>query len=296
MTVKISPGLSRRTLLARVGAVSAAVLAGGCQPVAGCAPVRTGLQLYSVRDAMMISVPQTLERVAMLGYGAVEFAGYFDQSPVQIAGLLAANGLVAPSAHVDARQARLDPARIVADGVAAGHDYLVIAWIPPEDRTSLSDWQAWADVLNRFGEACRSAGLRCAYHNHDFEFADANAGSTPSGLTPWAVLQARCDPQLVAFEIDTYWAGRADQDAAALVAAAPERFPLCHIKDHHGDGSMAVLGEGMADFGPVLAARGAAGFVQCYAELDNPDQPFGFAATAQPALRALLQANRACPE
>ncbi|OLF71011.1 hypothetical protein AWH62_13170 [Maricaulis sp. W15] len=283
--------LSRRTLLAQAGAVAL----GACQPLTGCAPVRAGLQLYSVREAMAVSVPQTLERVAGMGYGAVEFAGYFDQAPAGIASLLAATGLVSPSAHVDARQARNDPARIVAAGAEAGHDYLVIAWIPPQDRTSLSDWQAWADILNRLGEACRLSGLRCAYHNHDFEFADAAGTDAPSGQTPWAVLQARCDPALVSFEIDTYWAQAAGQDPAALVAQAPERFPLCHIKDYHPDGAMAGLGDGVADFAPVFSARGTDGFVQCYAELDNPASPFGFAATARGRLEALLRANQACP-
>lgn len=283
---------SRRAILLQAGALGLAA----CQPGgAACPPVRTGLQLYSVRQAMAISVPRTLERVAGLGYGAVEFAGYFDQAPAEIATQLAASGLVSPSAHVDARASRADPARVVAEGARAGHQYLVIGWIPPEDRASLADWQGWADSLNRFGEACHMAGLRCAYHNHDFEFLPVEEPGMGGRVTPWDVLLERCDPSLVAFEIDTYWALHAGTDPAVLVARDPDRFPLCHIKDRAADGSMAVLGEGETDFAPILSARGPGGFEQCYAELDNPVSAFGFASAAEPALSEILRANQTCP-
>ncbi len=144
-------------------------------------------------------------------------------------------------------------------------------------------------------EACRAADLRCAYHNHDFEFRPIDGPPGEGGVTPWELLQARCDPSLVAFEIDTYWVQHAGLDPAELVARAPDRFPLCHLKDRAADGSMAILGEGETDFAAVLAARGPNGFEQCYAELDNPVSPFGFAATAEAALSGILQANQTCP-
>ncbi len=283
--------LSRRDVLLQVTALGLA----GCQPGRlPCPPARTGLQLYSLRHAMAISVPQTLERVAGLGYGAVEFAGYFDHSPADIATQLAASGLISPSAHVDARASRAGPARVVADGARAGHRYLVVAWIPPEDRTSLADWQAWADSLNRLGEACRAAGLRCAYHNHDFEFLPVDDPAADEGATPWDLLQDRCDPSLVEFEIDTYWVLQAGLDPVAILARDPDRFPLCHLKDRAADGSMAILGQGETDFAAVLSARGQGGFEQCYAELDNPVSPFGFAAVAEEVMSGLLRANQTC--
>ena len=43
-----------------------------------------GVQLYTVRDAMAGNVEETLDRVAAIGYGEVEFAGYFERTPEQI--------------------------------------------------------------------------------------------------------------------------------------------------------------------------------------------------------------------
>ncbi len=47
-----------------------------------------GLQLYTVRDAMQRDFEGTLARVARVGYREVEFAGYFDHSPVQVHDML----------------------------------------------------------------------------------------------------------------------------------------------------------------------------------------------------------------
>ncbi len=59
-----------------------------------------GLQLYTLRDIMKVSVPATLKLVADVGYTEMEFAGYFDHSAKEIKQLLDENGLTAPSAHI----------------------------------------------------------------------------------------------------------------------------------------------------------------------------------------------------
>ena len=59
-----------------------------------------GLQLYTLRDIMKVSVPATLKLVADVGYTELEFAGYFDHSAKNIKQLLDDNGLTAPSAHI----------------------------------------------------------------------------------------------------------------------------------------------------------------------------------------------------
>ena len=59
-----------------------------------------GVQLYTVRDAMKTDFDGTIAKVAQIGYKEVEFAGYFDHSPKDIAAILKKNGLTAPSCHV----------------------------------------------------------------------------------------------------------------------------------------------------------------------------------------------------
>ena len=58
-----------------------------------------GLQLYSVRDAMKADLPKTIEKVAKMGYSAVEFAGFFNYSAKDIKKILDDNGLKVFGTH-----------------------------------------------------------------------------------------------------------------------------------------------------------------------------------------------------
>lgn len=239
--------------------------------------LRPGFQLYSARHALAEDFSGTLARLAAMGYREVEFAGYHGQSPGMVARTLAEAGLVAPSAHVDPLLARDDPQRAIADALEAGHDWLVIAWIPAHLRTASDDWRSWADIMNTFAEQCAAAGLRFAYHNHDFEFRPPDG--EPDAPLPFDLLLERCGPQ-VGFELDIYWYRLAGGDSAALLAAHPDRFPLCHIKDMDGRGRMVPVGEGLIDFQALLGAPAAASIRHAYVEHDNPDDPFAFARTS----------------
>jgi sugar phosphate isomerase/epimerase len=245
--------------------------------------VRPGLQLYSLRDAMSASVPDTLERVASIGYGEVEFAGYLGHGPAEIRHFLAGAGLAAPSAHVDAVSARDNPQAAIDTTLEAGHACAVIAWIPQHLRQGADDWRGWAETLNRFGAACREAGLQFAYHNHDFEFAPQE-----DGLVPFDHLLNACDASLVGFELDIYWTRRAGADAGALLAAHPGRFPLCHAKDMGSDGAMVSVGAGQIDFPALLNSPDGRGFEHVYAEHDNPPDPWSFARDSHAALSRIL--------
>ena len=128
---------------------------------------RIGLQLYTVRHQMEKDFDGTIARVAATGYREVEFAGYFGRNPRDVRALLDHHGLAAPSSHVSLApaewRAALDAAPVV------GHRFLVIAWIPPEQRRTLDDYKRAAERLNRAATEAKAAGLQFAYHNHDFE-------------------------------------------------------------------------------------------------------------------------------
>src|SRR5205823_1000569 len=151
---------------------------------------RVGLQLYTVRHEMEKDVEGTIARVAASGYKEVEFAGYFKKTPAEIRAMLDRNGLTAPSAHVsaaapDAWHEALDAAHVI------GHQYVVVPWIPVEQRTGIDGYKKIAAHFNQAAEQARAAGLQFAYHNHDFEFAAVD------GKLPYDVLLAETDPKLV---------------------------------------------------------------------------------------------------
>ncbi len=229
---------------------------------------RIGLQLYTVRDEMKKDVEATIARVAATGYTEVEFAGYFGRAPCDLRALLDHNGLSSPSSHIslapDQWRAALDAAAVV------GHRYVVLAWIPAEERHTLDDYKRWAERLNHAGTEAKAAGLQFAYHNHDFEFTPVE------GKLPYDILLAETDPKLVQLEMDLYWITKGGQDPLAYFARWPGRFPMVHVKDSMGppDNKMADVGAGKIDWKRIFAKEQQAGIKHFFVEHDQPADAF----------------------
>lgn len=222
-----------------------------------------GLQLYTVRDQMAVDLPGTLQRLAEIGYSEVEFAGYFEHTPAEIRALLNNTGLLSPSAHTSLQLMRDTPEQLIESALTVGHEYLVLGWLHPDDRTSLDDYRQHADLVNVFAEQCHSAGLKFAWHNHDFEFQALD------GMLPMDLLLAETDPSRMQVELDLYWITKAGADPFAYFAKHPGRFPLCHVKDMADDGAMTDVGAGTIDFAAIFAASDLAGIQHYYVERDD---------------------------
>jgi sugar phosphate isomerase/epimerase len=243
---------------------------------------RVGLQLYTVRDLMAQDMERTLERVAAIGYREVEFAGYFGRAPKEIREMLDRFGLAAPAAHVDPKILAGDWDRIFADAKVIGHDYVIVAWTPEEQRRTLEDYHRLAARFNRAGIAARHEGLTFAYHNHDFEFVPIER------QVPYEILLDETDTKAVKFELDLFWARKAGRDPRGLFARWPKRFRCAHVKDMTSDGRMVDVGAGDTDWRPLLDACRDAGIDHFFVEHDDPVDSI-WSATA--SYRYLTQAS-----
>ncbi len=241
-----------------------------------------GIQLYTLRDSMQLGVEATLEQVARIGYREVEFAGYFGRTPARIREILSGTGLYAPAAHLPfpALHTGWEAALEVAQAV--GHRYVVIPWIPSEQRRTLDAYRRIAGLFNVSAERAHRYGLAFAYHNYDFEF-------TPmEGRIPFEVLLEETDPSLVLIELDLYWITKGGGDALALIERNPRRFPMVHLKDGHRDGRQTDLGEGEVDLTGFIAQRARAGIHHYFVEHDQPTDPMAFARSAYAHVREIL--------
>jgi sugar phosphate isomerase/epimerase len=257
----------RRTFLKTMAAASSALVAIGAAPP----PVdQIGVQLYTVRDQMEKDFAGTLERVARIGYREVEFAGYFGRSPADVRALLARNKLTAPSTHLDLglltganAQKTLDDAR------AIGHEWVTVAWLDAAQRKTLDDWKRIAATFNRVGQQARAAGLRLAYHNHDFEFP------LVEGTIPLALLLHETDPAYVDYEMDVYWLTKAGHDPLAWLDRHPDRFKMLHLKDAGPapERKMLDVGAGTIDWRAVLNVGTRQGVRHVFVEHDQPADP-----------------------
>ena len=246
-------------------------------------PSLAGLQLYTVRALMEADTLGTLETVAEIGYREVEFAGYFGHDPSAIRTHLDQLGVQSPAAHFSLADFSNDIERVIETAAVVGHRYLVCAWIPEEQRTSLDDYRRLARSFNEWGMRCSKAGIQFAYHNHDFEFAAHEGG------IPYDILLNECDAGLVAMEIDLYWIRKAGHDPFSYFERYPGRFKLCHVKDMAENGDMADVGAGTIDFAAVFEHAELAGIEHYFAEHDNPTDAIQSITTSYSGLANLLK-------
>lgn len=244
---------------------------------------KVGLQLYTLRKQMEFSVERTLYDVAQVGYKEVEFAGYFGRPPRAIKQLLDRNGLKSPSAHVGLDKMKSGWYRTLNAAAEMDQKWLVVAWLPEEDRNSVDAVKRSADLLNRSSRDADAFKIKVAYHNHDWEFQEVE------GRRIFDILLEETDPELVDFELDLYWITKAGGDPMAYFAAHPKRFPLLHLKDSTGapDHRMTEVGKGVIDFAAVFRAAEQAGIKHCYVEHDNPEDPMASVATSYRYLDSL---------
>ena len=265
--------MQRREVLQLLGAAAGLHRFAGATTHTRPLLTRVGLQLYTVRELMARDVEGTLERVAAIGYQEVEFAGYFDRPPRALRATLDRLNLRAPAAHVDPKVLTGDASAVFADAKTLGHEYVIVAWIPEEQRRTIADYQRLAARLNRAADAARREGLRVAYHNHDWEFAPLE------GKIPYETLVEETDDRLVRFELDLYWCRKGGRDPLSLFARWPRRFPLVHVKDMSALGTMVDVGAGVIDWKAIVAKQKQAGIEHWIVEHDEPADPI-WSATA----------------
>lgn len=234
-----------------------------------------GIQLWTLRDTLPKDVKGVLAQIAKAGFTEVETFGFspkdnafFGTSVNDFKAILDANGLKATSNHFDFNNFiktgdLSDLKAYINAATILGSEYVTIPWILPELRgTSASDYKKLAAGINKVAQQCHAAGLKLAYHNHDFEF-------TPFGDTNgYEILLNETDPKLVDFELDLYWAVRAGHNPLDLFKQHPGRFTMWHVKDMDKANKElnAEIGKGAIDFKAIFAQAKQSGMKRFFLE------------------------------
>ena len=230
-----------------------------------------GLQLYTVRRELEKDFEGTLSKVAAVGYREVEFAGYFNRTPLQVKSALAKNSLASPSVHLLTAGLRNNLQQTIDAAKTIGHQYVVCAYLLPEERKSLDDYKRLIDLFNDAGGQLKRAGLQFCYHNHDFEFTSID------GKVPYDLILSETDPKTVRMELDLYWIAKAGKNPLNYFSAHPGRFPLVHVKDMDATPKrfFTEVGRGTINFSEIFAQSEKAGIKHYFVEQDEtPGSPF----------------------
>lgn len=235
-----------------------------------------GLQLYTLREELPKNVKQTLEKVAAAGYTTVETYGFSikDQfwglSPIELKQILDANNLKAVSGHYNLGSFLYDgnTEELVAAIEAAKilkNEFLTVPWVDEPFRKNIEDYKKIAFRLNQAAKMCADAGLKLAYHNHDFEFQQHH------GVTGYEILLNETDHNLVYFELDLYWVVRSGNDPLKLFKQNPGRFKMWHVKDMDkiNQALNTEAGSGLIDFKPFFKNAKQSGMIHFFVEQEN---------------------------
>jgi len=267
-----APLLSRRALLAATTTVAVAgtSVAVATPATAGESEDHTGarervpreqisIQLYTLRNQLVIDLEGTIAALAGIGYRRIEHAGFVGRSVQEFKAVLDANGIWASSGHVPIPQP-FDPAIWSAALAAAnvlGSRYIVHPAFGINFDTGAvvrdsATWTAFARDLNRAGRMARAAGLRLGYHNHNWEFF--RLVDDPA-RTAFDVLIRETDPRYVHFEVDLFWVTRGARDPVDLLRRLDGRVRQFHVKDMNRAGSFEDPGRGLIDFVRIFRAQ-----------------------------------------
>lgn len=229
------------------------------------------VQMYTVREASVRDFRGALRQVAGLGYTAVELAGLYNLSPIEVRQTLNELGLTCVSGHLSLANLRENLDQEIETYLTLGASYLVCSSLPREERGNEVDFRRIAGELNHIGQRCRAAGLGFCYHNHDFELVQFK------GQYALDILLENSDPANVQLEADLYWLKFAGLEPAAYIRRWPGRMPLLHIKDMSATQppTFAEVGAGILDWAGILAAAKEVGVKWYIVEQDTcPGDPF----------------------
>lgn len=195
-------------------------------------PLKVGIQLYSVKNAIAENPRAVLEKLAQTGYRYVEAANHNAASDPGVGFGLPARemrrtledcGLKIVGCHVNPLREDLLPA-VLDYHAELGNTQIGcdIEFFPYGDLDYL---KRRCETFNRIGELCRERGMRYYYHNHFQEFQRFGDELV------YDLIMENTDPDLVYAELDTYWAARGGQDPVELIRRYRDRLILLHQKD-----------------------------------------------------------------
>ncbi len=210
-------------------------------------------QLYTVREYCqdIQGVANTLEKVADIGYSAIQISGFGDVDPKEVAKIAKDNGLTIASSHTSWD-------RFLNELDAVIEEHLIWECKHPAIGGLFRGYDGpdgvkkFLDELAPVAEKLAEHDMDFSYHNHNHEFVKYDGVTWLEMLYDWG------DPNILKAEIDTYWVQAGGADPAYWVKKCAGREPLLHLKDmavtEEREQRFAEIGEGNLNWPRILDA------------------------------------------
>ena len=195
-----------------------------------------GIQLYSVRKSLAADPEGTLNALADLGLTRLEGANHraltedgigFGISADFLAEIMRDRGITIVGCQMNPLDLdRLPSVLEFQQKIGNSRIGCDIEFYPYGD---IEFVKRRAEFFNTVGRIAADRDMEFFYHNHFQEFQRFG------DHTVYELLMEYTDPDLVKFELDTYWAYRGGADPIELFRTYPERFVMSHQKDFPAD-------------------------------------------------------------
>lgn len=135
------------------------------------------------------------------------------------------SGLAVSCGHFEYTDLATDLPAQLQYAKALGLKWVICPMLPKAQWMSPEGYHTAARQFNQWAARVHDAGMRFAFHNHDYEFRKFD------GATGYDILLKETDPNLVFYEMDCYWITQAGLDPVQMLNRLGRRVRMLHIKD-----------------------------------------------------------------
>lgn len=229
--------------------------------------IEIAAQMYTVRQFTQTEegIAESLGKIKEIGYTSVQISAFGAYRPEFVRDLLQENGLRAVVTHTPYERITGDTERVIEE-----HKIMQVPFVGLGYRrfSSLDETDAFLDEILPAARKIRDAGLRFAYHNHQWEFVRFH------GVRPMDRILARTSPDEFALIADAYWLQYAGVSPQKFLRENAERIALVHFKDMCIDASegtqrFAEIGAGNMDHDELVSVMRETGIGCAAVEQDD---------------------------
>ena len=239
--------ISRRTFLARAGAVAVAA----SSPVAKAFPLDLplGFQSFDLNGPLKEDFQGTLNRVAGLGYQWIDYVWVSggSMSGAEVRKAFDAAKLGCPNCHYSWKALHDEYDQTIAIAHELGNKSLICQSMGANTKTA-DGWKWHADGLAELSLRTKKDGILTGYHNHPTEFKEVE------GKLPFEILASGTDKNLVKFQLDLGSVAVTGHDPLQVMEQYKGRLFSIHAKDVQDGRTGIAVGEGTLDWKAIFAA------------------------------------------
>lgn len=227
-----------------------------------------GAQLFSLRNFLKTpeDLRETFKKVKEIGYENVQFSGAKIEDPYLLRDLSQEFDLPIVLTHTSLTKMLEETDRVINEHKIIGCPSIGLGVMTKEALADPEEARKFVEKMREPIAKMEDAGLRFAYHNHNFEF-NLDMGD---GRTLYDFLIDACPNWQLIF--DTYWVQYAGRDVCEyLRKIGGERLVNVHFKDmaNSKKRSIVACGTGVLDFAKIYDTCKELGVKHVLIEQDN---------------------------